>query len=239
MGIWNTIKVHKYWLILSFSQDVLLVPKRGVPGSFQALSPVSQGPPALPAHYGIQGLGVGSHFAAPDLGCLLDAPSSWAIGQMDSFDSAPFQKGKMCRNLVPRHCWEPWLRLGVKPPCATLKPLTHFHLCRSERGKPHISTWNRGKKQTPIPDTKPHKSFMQSFSLCICSLVSQPECLINRFLFCPPRSSEKHWRVGSALAHPGCWKGSSPGMSAPNLLHFYCPNRCPAHRAVGLKIFKN
>lgn len=112
---------------------------------------------------------------------------------------------------------------------------THSHLCRSGRGKPHISTWNGEKKTNPIPETKPHKSFMQSFSLCICSLVSQPECLINRFLFCPPHSSEEHWRVGSALAHPGCLKGSSPGLSAPNLLHFYFP----AHRAVGPKIFKN
>lgn len=153
---------------------------------------------------------------------------------MDSFDTALFQNGKMCRNLVPRHCWEPWVRLGVKPPCATLKLLIS-HLCRSGRGKPHISTCNGGKKTNPIPHTKPHKSFMQSFSLCICSLVSQPECLINRFLFCPPHSSEEHWCVGSALAHPGCLKGSSPGLSVPNLLHFYFP----AHRAVGPKIFKN
>lgn len=152
---------------------------------------------------------------------------------MGSFDTALFQNGKMCRNLVPRYCWEPWLRLGVKPPCATLKPPTLTSAGLGEETSHLYLEW--GKKTNPIPETKPHKSFMQSFSLCICSLVSQPECLINRFLFCPPHSSEEHWRVGSALAHPGCLKGSSPGLSAPNLLHFYFP----AHRAVGPKIFKN
>lgn len=121
----------------------------------------------------------------------------------------------------------------------SLPKAAHFHLRGPGRGKPHTSTWNWGKKPHPIPDTKPHKCFMQSSSPCICSLVSQPECLINRFLFCPPRSSEQHWRVGSELAHPGCLKGSSSWHVSPKSIAFLLPHRCPTHRAVGLKIFGN
>lgn len=225
MGIWNTIKVHKYWLILSFSQDVLLVPKRGVPGSFQAPWPVSEGPPALPVHYGIHGAGVGSHFAAPELWCLLDAPSSRATGQEDSFDIGLFQNGNCSIN-----GWE----FGAKTLLGALAKAggeasqrhpkaAHVHLRRSG-GESTSYTFLLGKREkNPIPNTKPRKSFMQSFYLCICNLVSQPACLINRFLFCPPRSSEEHWHVGSALAQPGWLKGSSSGRLAPNLLHFHCP----------------
>lgn len=152
MGTWNTIKVHKYWLIPSFSQDALLVPKRGVPGSSQALRAVSQGPPALPVHYGIHGVAVGSHFAAPDLGCLLDAPSSWAIGQTDSFDTALFQNGN-CRINVQGFGAKalPGALAEAGGEASLCHPkTTHIHLGRSGRGEPqpHVPTRN-GKKTHP------------------------------------------------------------------------------------------
>lgn len=172
--------------------------------------------------------GLGSH-----LGCLLDAPSSWAIGQMDSFHTGVFQRGN-CRIKVQQFGAKALLgalakmgrSLPVPPQSPSLPPL--------QSGKaPATCFCLEGGRKNPIPSTKAHKSFMQSFHLCICNLDLQPECLINRFLFCPPRSSEEYWHVGSAFAHPGWLKGSSPGTLDSNLLSFYCP----AHRAMGLKRF--
>lgn len=57
-GFGTRLKYRKHSIILLFSWDVLLVPKRGVPGVFQVVWPVSQWLQGLPVHYEIHGVGV-------------------------------------------------------------------------------------------------------------------------------------------------------------------------------------